>query len=206
MHVIALAVGFTATNCYLVSGERTLETLVIDPGDEADLILQEIANRRLAITQIVLTHFHFDHVGAVREVQQVTGAPVCIGAGDAAYLENPPVMFGARGPAGLRAGRLLRGGETLQVGELAVTVLETPGHSPGGISLYMPTEGALFAGDTLFHQGVGRADLPGASASALSISIRRQLYSLPDETLVYPGHGPRTTIGYEKRYNPYVRA
>lgn len=211
MELITLPVGFTAANCYLVACERTREALVIDPGDEAEVILQEIASRGLDIKLIVLTHFHFDHVGAVPELQQATGAPVCIGAGDAPLLENPPVMFGARGPAGLKAERLLFSGDSLQVGDITATVIETPGHSPGGISLYVPAglpsgAGSLFAGDALFHQGVGRTDLPGSSTATLINSIRTQLYILPDDTIVYPGHGPQTTIGYEKRHNPFVRA
>ncbi len=206
MELITLPVGFTAANCYLIACERTREALAIDPGDEAEIILQEIASRNLTVKLIVLTHFHFDHVGAVREVQQATGAPVCIGAGDAALLENPPAMFGARGPAGLKAQRLLHNGDSLGVGDISATVIETPGHSPGGISLYVPDEKILFAGDTLFRQGVGRTDLPGSSTATLINSIRTQLYTLPDDTTVYPGHGPQTTIGYEKRYNPFVRA
>jgi len=206
MELITLPVGFTATNCYVVACERTRETLVVDPGDEAEIILQEIMSRGLSVKLIVLTHFHFDHVGAVREIQQATGAPVCIGAGDAPHLESPPVMFGARGPAGLKAERLLHNGDTIQVGDITATVLETPGHSPGGISLYVPDEATLFGGDTLFHQGVGRTDLPGSSTATLVNSIRTQLYTLHDDTVVYPGHGPQTTIGYEKRHNPFVRA
>lgn len=206
MELITLPLGFTATNCYVVACERTREALVVDPGDEAEVILQEIASRGLDVKLIVLTHFHFDHVGAVQEVQQATGAPVGIGAGDAALLEKPPMMFGARGPAGLKAERLLLGGDTLQVGDIIINVIETPGHSPGGISLYVPDEATLFAGDTLFHQGVGRTDLPGSSSAALVNSIHTQLYTLPDDTVVYPGHGPETTIGYEKRHNPFVRA
>ena len=208
MELITLPVGFTAANCYLVACERTREALVIDPGDEAEVILQEIASRGLDIKLIVLTHFHFDHVGAVPVAAGHRGAGVP--APGTPSPESPPVMFGARG-AGLKADRLLFSGDSLQVGDITATVLETPGHSPGGISLYVPAgapsgAGSLFAGDALFHQGVGRTDLPGSSTATLINSIRTQLYILPDDTIVYPGHGPQTTIGYEKRHNPFVRA
>jgi glyoxylase-like metal-dependent hydrolase (beta-lactamase superfamily II) len=210
MELYTLPVGFVAANCYLVAARAdaragTRAALVIDPGDEAEVILQAIQERRLSPALIVLTHFHFDHVQAAAGVCAATGAPLAIGAGDAEALAEPPVMFGARGPAGLRADRLLYEGDVLAVGDLEATVLATPGHSPGGISLYLPGEAAVFTGDVLFREGVGRTDLPRSAPRDLVASIRR-LYALPDETVVYPGHGPATTIGHEKRHNPFVRA
>ncbi|MGI6367925.1 MAG: MBL fold metallo-hydrolase [Anaerolineae bacterium] len=205
MEIIRLQVGPIGANCYLVASVRTGQALVIDPGDEPDRILAALRSRDLAVGAVVLTHYHFDHVGAAAAIQQETDAPLCIGAGDAAALENPPALFGLTGPAGLRADTRLHQGDLVAFGELALTVLETPGHTAGGISLYGEGHDVLFSGDTLFRRGIGRTDLPGGSTSTLQDSIRNRLYALPAQTVVHPGHGEATTIGEEQRENPFVR-
>jgi hydroxyacylglutathione hydrolase len=211
-----LVVGQLKTNCYLVACEHTREALIIDPGDDADEIMAALASlgagSQLAPFQarhIVLTHFHFDHILAAEALRLKTGASLAIHRDDADALSDPPALFRYFSPGalrGLKADRLLEDGEMLHVGELVVQVLHTPGHSPGGIALWIATEGIVFGGDTLFREGVGRTDFPGCSAEELLRSIRERLFALPDETVVYPGHGPATTIGHERRHNPWVRA
>lgn len=202
-----LQVGQLASNCYLVGCERTRQGVVIDPGDEAAVIQRAIEEAQLEITLIVLTHYHFDHIAAAAPLREATGAPVAIHADEAELLQNPPALFRFFQPRipTLQADRLLRDGERITVGDLAMQVLHTPGHSPGGISLHLPAEGVVFCGDTLFREGIGRTDFPGGDMGTLEASIRQRLYALDDETVVYPGHGPKTTIGWEKRHNPFVR-
>ena len=188
----SLVVGMYGTNCYIVGAESTKEGMIIDPGDEAAEILRSVRELKLKIKLIVITHGHEDHIGALEEVKRATGAVLAIHQNDAVDL-----------PDGLRAEILLKGGETLQVGDLRFLVLHTPGHSPGGICLY--GHGVLFCGDTLFHYSVGRTDFPGGNARQLLDSIATKLLVLPENTIVYPGHESFTTIGEEKRNNPFLR-
>ncbi|OGO05001.1 MAG: hypothetical protein A2Y73_03060, partial [Chloroflexi bacterium RBG_13_56_8] len=156
---------------------------------------------------IVLTHFHFDHVLAVEAVRAETKASLAIHHTEAAYLKNPPPLFrffSPHAPNGIVADRLLEDGDHLEIGDLTVEVLHTPGHSPGGISLWIAQERVVFSGDALFRSGIGRTDFPGASYEVLLRSIRERLFALPDNTKVYPGHGPPTTIGYERQTNPWA--
>lgn len=204
-----LVVGRFQTNCYLVASEQTHEAMIIDPGGDAKQILAAINSAGVQVKQIVLTHFHFDHISAVDSVRSQTGARVAIHRDEAALLAEPPALFRffiPNVPHGLVADHLLQHGDTLNIGELVVQVLHTPGHSPGGISLWIASEGVVFCGDALFREGIGRTDFPGSSHEVLQRSIRERLFSLPDETIVYPGHGPRTTIGHERKYNPWVGA
>ena len=200
-----LVVGPFASNCYIVSSELTKEGMIIDPGDEARQILKGVKNWQLDIKFIVVTHGHIDHIGAVREVKEATGAEVGIHANDAPFLQGQQVNmgFGSFYQTPLAADRLLKGGDNINAGDLHFLVLHTPGHSPGGICLL--GQGVLFTGDTLFNCGIGRADLPGGSHSQLLSSIHTKLMILPDDTIVYPGHGPETTIGAERRANPFLR-
>lgn len=203
----SLQVGPLASNCYIVGCEETRQGIVIDPGAESARILRLLYKEALEIPLIVLTHYHFDHVGAAAPLQESLGATLAIHASDAPSLRNPPSLFRRLLPEvpSLKADRLLRDGERLTIGRLTLTVLHTPGHSPGSIALYIPEEGIIFSGDTLFCEGVGRTDFPGGDMRALIESIRSKLFTLPDETIVYPGHGPSTTIGWEKQHNPFVR-
>jgi len=186
-----LIVGPFAANCYIVGSEATKEGMIIDPGDEAGQILESVKDWQLDIKFIVITHGHIDHVGAVKEVREATGAEGCIHSADAQFLQRQ-----------LAADRLLKGGDNIKVGDLHFLVLHTPGHTPGGICLL--GQGVVFTGDTLFNYGIGRTDLPGGSHSQLMNSIHTKLMVLPDATIVYPGHGPETTIGAERRSNPFL--
>lgn len=204
--VRTLVVGQLGTNCYLASCEETRDALVIDPGDDADVILGAIEQDGLRVRLIVDTHAHFDHVTANAAIQKATGAPIAIGKLDAGALSRPVqiaglLMMGAASPP---ANHLLEDGEEIVIGKEALRVLFTPGHTPGGISLYYAPRPLVFSGDTLFRMGVGRTDFWGGDHRALIRSIRTRLFTLPDDTIVYPGHGPATTIGEEKRTNPFV--
>jgi glyoxylase-like metal-dependent hydrolase (beta-lactamase superfamily II) len=207
MQVTRLTLGPLETNCWVVSDDASGSAIVIDPSDDAPAILAAVGERGVAV--IVLTHKHFDHIGAVRDLIAATGAPLLSHADDAADLAHPSTtggeMFGFLQTAP-EPDRLLVDGDTVEAGELRLTVLHTPGHTPGGICLFAENPHGsphLFAGDTLFAGSVGRTDFPGGDARALSASIARQLAVLPPETIVHPGHGPDTTIGRERRVNPF---
>jgi len=204
-----LVVGPFAANCYIIGSELTKEGMLIDPGDEAREILKSVKDGQLDIKFIVLTHGHIDHVGAVKEVKEATGAEVCVHTDDAKSISGQEgrlismLVAGLSYPAPSSPDRLLKGGDSIDIGDLHFLVLHTPGHTPGGICLL--GNGVLFTGDTLFNYGIGRTDLPGGSYSQLMNSLHTKLMVLPDETIVYPGHGPETTIGAERRGNPYLR-
>ena len=200
-----LVVGPFASNCYIVGSQSNKEGMIIDPGDEAKQILKRVKDLELDIKFIVLTHGHIDHTGALKEVKEATGAEVVIHGDDAKSLKNQlvAIAFGLSYPTPPRPNRLLKGGESLDVGGMHFEVLHTPGHTSGGICLL--GEGVVFSGDTLFNYGIGRTDLPGGSSSQLMNSIQTKLMTLPDNTVVYPGHGPDTTIGAERVGNPFLR-
>ncbi|MFH1003618.1 MAG: MBL fold metallo-hydrolase [Chloroflexota bacterium] len=201
-----LEVGPFASNCYIVGDEAARAGMIIDPGDEGGAILRTVKALKLDIKLIVLTHGHMDHIGGLTAVKEGTGATVCAHAGDADFIQERPrrsVLTGAPYPTVPPVDRWLNGGDTLAVGNLSFTVLPTPGHSQGGICLL--GHGVLFAGDTLFNYGIGRTDLPGGNYQQLMDSIHTKLMVLPDDTVVYPGHGPQTTIGAERRANPFLR-
>ena len=201
-----LAVGMYETNCYVVGSESTKQGMIVDPGAEPGNILNMVEELRLSIAWIVITHAHFDHVGALKAVKDATGAKLAIHEAEIegvrqAINQALGVMTGSVGkPA--KPDRLLEDGDIIDIGDLQFTVLHTPGHSRGGISLV--GHGVVFSGDTLFNSGVGRTDFPGCSHTQLMASIRNKLMALPDETVVFPGHGPETTIGAERRINPFL--
>jgi hydroxyacylglutathione hydrolase len=202
-----LTVGPIMCNCYIVGSEKTKEGMIIDPGAEADVILGALRELKLDIVLIVTTHGHIDHIGALRQVKEATGAPFAIHeAGVISLLDGLGVtvdeMLGSPYKSLPKPDRLLHDGEVIEIGDLRFTVLHTPGHSPGGISLLGP--GMVFCGDTLFNLSIGRTDLPGGSYATLMNSIFTQLMVLPDETKVLPGHGPESTIGFERRHNPFL--
>lgn len=188
MEVEGLVVGPLAANCYVVSAGG--DAVVIDPGAEANRVLKAVGGREVAA--ILVTHGHSDHVGAVDELVAETGAAVMAPRRDLASLE---------GYVGVRPAKLLNDGDRLEFGDISLTVIATPGHTPGSSCFYAP--GVLFSGDTLFAEGVGRTDLPGGSAEALFNSIRERIFSLAGDTIIYPGHGERTTVAREKRSNPF---
>lgn len=201
-----LEVGPYASNCYIVGSETSKEGMIIDPGEEGQHILQKVTELGLDTKLIVLTHGHLDHIGGLTEVKAATGVPVCVHSGDTRFIQERPLqsmLTGAAYPAVPPVDRWLNGGDRLDIGDLHFLVLHTPGHSQGSICLL--GDGVLFSGDTLFNYGIGRTDLPGGSYSQLIESIHTKLLVLPDDTVVYPGHGPPTTIGAERRGNPFLR-
>ncbi len=197
-----LEVGQIMANCYIVGSVASREALVIDPGDEAEAIMKVVADDKLDIKQLALTHAHFDHFGALGQLKKATSATFMMHKDDVASISasrhRHPSVDELPPPD-----KLLQGGDSIQVGEFSFLVLHTPGHSPGGICLY--GHGIVFTGDTLFNSSIGRYDFPGSSGVKLMDSITTKLMVLPDETLVLPGHGPASTIGNERRYNPFLQ-
>ncbi len=191
----ALVVGPYMANCYIVGSERSGEGIVIDPGAEGEAIVAAAARTGLSVGLIVATHGHIDHVGAVDYVREKTGARFAVH--EAEQRRGGPY---SRVPV---ADKFLRDGDIIEIGEIRFSVGHIPGHSPGGIVLIGP--GIVFSGDTLFQFSIGRTDFPGGSYPDLMNGIFEKLMSLPDETVVYPGHGPETTIGMERKVNPFIR-
>jgi glyoxylase-like metal-dependent hydrolase (beta-lactamase superfamily II) len=197
-----LVVGPFASNCYIVGSESDKEGMIIDPGASAKQILRDVKDLGLSIRLIVMTHGHMDHIGALKGVKEATGAEVAIHADDARFLRRLSLstVYSLSFPPPPE--RLLGDGDSIDIGDLHFTVLHTPGHSPGGICLL--GHGVLFSGDTLFNYGIGRTDFPGGSHQQLMNNINTKLMALSDDTVVYPGHGPGTTIGIERRGNPFL--
>lgn len=186
-----LVVGPYQTNCYILACKDTLEGVVIDPGDEVLRITKEVSQNGIRVRHILITHGHIDHVGGVEELKRITKAPVLIHPQDAPGLRQPPEGS-------------LQEGQTIQVGRYTLSVLHTPGHSPGGVCLLVP--GAVFTGDTLFAGSVGRTDFPGGSHEKLVEGVRKKIFPLGDELRIYPGHGPPSTIGTERKNNPFFQS
>ena len=205
MIVEKLEVGPLATNCYIVGASSNRKGMIIDPGGDAKQILKKVSDLKLDIKLIVLTHGHIDHVGALGEVKEATGADIAAHTDDVKTLgdDSLSVLFGISQPAPPLPDRLLKDDDNIALGNLNFMVRHTPGHSPGGICLL--GEGVVFSGDTLFNYGIGRSDLPGGNYNQLIDSINSKLMVLADDTIVYPGHGPKTTVGAERRGNPFLQ-
>ena len=203
---VVLPVGMIQTNCYGVGCEETRSGAVIDPGGHPERILAEVERYGLEIKYVLNTHAHFDHTDANGAILKATGAQLAIHPGDLATLQasGGANWFGVSANISPPPDLELSDGDELEIGELRFQVLHTPGHSPGHVCFYEPEEGVVFDGDVLFYRGIGRHDLPGGNQEQLFESIRRRLFSLPDDTVVYSGHGPVTTIGEEKQLNPWL--
>jgi hydroxyacylglutathione hydrolase len=198
---VTLPVGMIETNCYVVGCEETKEGLIIDPGGHPERILAEVKRYGLTVKYVLNTHAHFDHTDANGAIVRATGAKLALHPKDRPLLAaaGGAALFGLHANPGPPPDLDLEHGDELAVGTLHFQVLHTPGHTPGHVCFYEPEEGVLFDGDVLFFRGVGRTDLPGGSWQQLVDSIQRVLFALPDDTIVYSGHGPATTIGEEKR-------
>ncbi|HDL07270.1 MAG TPA: MBL fold metallo-hydrolase [Desulfobacteraceae bacterium] len=201
-----LEVGPIMANCFIVGCEKTKKAAVIDPGDEADRILMSLAESELTVKYIINTHGHFDHVGGNRQLHDATGADILIHPLDAFMLgqiSSSAASFGLASENSPPPNLTVEDGDKISFGSITLEVIHTPGHSPGGISLY--TDGHVFVGDTLFCGSIGRTDFPGGDFDTLISSIKNKLFVLGDNVKVLTGHGPETTIGREKQLNPFVR-
>jgi hydroxyacylglutathione hydrolase len=198
-----LVVGDWKANCYIVGSETVKQGLIIDPGDEEQAILAAVKETGRAIQVLIATHGHIDHIGAIGHLKKALNATVMIHRSDATALQGDNRFFWGRtfGPP-IQADRFLSDGEKLDVADLQFTVINTPGHTCGGICLY--GEGALFTGDTLFRHSIGSSGIGTGTRAQLMNSIYEKLLTLPPETIIYPGHGSPTTVGEEKANNPYL--
>lgn len=205
MIIELLEVGAFAENCYIVSCKQTKEGVVIDPGDEIPRILDRIKEHNLVIQYILLTHAHLDHVKELNTFRNEIDVPVFMHQNDQFLLDNLPMQaasFGLTTSGIPQVDRYITEGEKIRFGQLCFDVLHTPGHSPGSVSYV--TKGVAFVGDVLFSGSIGRTDLPGGDFETLLNSIRTKLIPLGDETKIYSGHGPPTTIGHERQFNPFL--
>jgi glyoxylase-like metal-dependent hydrolase (beta-lactamase superfamily II) len=200
--------GPLQTNAYFAVCEETGEAVVIDPAWDGDLIAATARDRGWTITHILITHAHFDHVGGLSALEAHSKAPVFL------HHDALPMLAGVAASArrwGLEIRQpevpeaSLADGQVIRVGERHLVALYTPGHAPGHLSFYAEAEGLVFDGDVLFHRSIGRTDLPGGEFATLMRSIREKLFALPDETLILPGHGTSTTVGDERRHNPFLQ-
>jgi hydroxyacylglutathione hydrolase len=205
MKVVQIPNGQFVENCYLVIDEATRQCAVIDPGEDAGLICTELRTAGVATVAIWLTHAHIDHVLGVPRLKAETGAPVFLHPADLPLYEGVPqqaAWFGLEAAPLPTPDRGFAHGDVTRVGTLEFRVAHAPGHSPGHVVLI--GQGAVFGGDVLFQGSIGRTDLPGGDFDTLIASIEREILSLPDSTVVYPGHGPETTVGRERSSNPFL--
>ncbi len=201
MIIYTLVVGPIQTNCYVLCDDESKDSIVVDPGDEAGKIIAFIKERQLNIKYIVSTHGHFDHLNAVEELKKEFGVEFYVCADDNYLLDLPTNSFMKMlgySTVPTHAEKYLKEGDEIIFGKTSLKVIQTPGHTPGGICLYCQNEDKLISGDTLFNGDIGRSDSPGGSAFRLISSIKKKLFVLPDSTQIYPGHGPSSTIGNEK--------
>jgi hydroxyacylglutathione hydrolase len=220
-----LPVGMLQCNCHIVGDPQSREAIVIDPGDDAARIMEVIERHHLKVTAIVITHTHIDHIIGLSRVREATGAPVYVHADDLdlyRMLDVQASWLGWKTPEAVQIDQSVREGDVIRWGHYQAHILHTPGHTPGSICLYMPSDvpgapteagsaksaasgtGQLFAGDTLFAGSIGRTDLWGGSFAAIIHSLKGKLLELPDDTIVFPGHGDSTTIGRERATNPFL--
>jgi glyoxylase-like metal-dependent hydrolase (beta-lactamase superfamily II) len=199
-------VGPLGVNCFILGCGETGQGVVIDAGGDAEEIIDAVERRGLSITHIINTHGHFDHIGANRALKEKFGADLLVHAADIPLLgraADTARAYGIPGENSPQPDTCLTDGMEIVFGRQRMTVLHTPGHTPGGCCFYLEAEGKILTGDTLFADSIGRTDLPGGSHEQLLESVRTRLFVLPEDVVAYPGHGPETTIGHEKRHNPY---
>jgi hydroxyacylglutathione hydrolase len=206
-----LPVGPLQCNCSILGDERSHEAIVVDPGDDIPRILAILAKHNLIVKQIVITHAHIDHIAGAHRLKQITGAPVLVNQNDLSQskiMDEQAAWLGVPTPTVHTPDDSLDDGKLISIGsgETAVTgsILHTPGHTQGSVCLYLPSQSLLLAGDTLFAGSIGRTDFPGGNTQQLLRSIHDRLLTLPDETIVIPGHGPATRIGDERADNPFL--
>jgi glyoxylase-like metal-dependent hydrolase (beta-lactamase superfamily II) len=203
-----LPVGMLQCNCSIFGDEQSREAIVVDPGDNIDEVVAILAKHSLSVKAIVITHAHIDHIGGAAKLKALTGAPVYMNQNDAPLYDSLDVQAGWLGmetPERTAIDSDAREGDSLTLGGAVFHVLETPGHTQGSISLWIPAEHKVIAGDTLFRDSIGRTDLPGGDGRQILRSIHSKLLTLPEDAVVIPGHGPNTTIGREKQRNPFLR-
>jgi hydroxyacylglutathione hydrolase len=202
-----LPVGMLQCNCSIFGDEASREAIVIDPGDNIEEVLEVLKRHALRVKAIIITHAHIDHIGGAAKLKAATGAPVYMNANDQDLYDHLDIQaswLGMETPQRTTIDMPAREGDALKLGEAEFQVIETPGHTQGSISLWIPRENKLIAGDTLFRDSIGRTDLPGGDGRQILRSIHDKLLTLPEEAAVIPGHGPLTTIGREKERNPFL--
>jgi len=199
-----ITAGPLGVNCYIIACEQTGVGAVIDPGDDAPMILNVIAQQRLDVKYILLTHGHVDHLAHVSRIKNELGAQFLMHQDDAFLLKGlfaQALMFGLPNPGNPKPDRFIADGDEIALGNLTIKVLHTPGHSPGSVTYFV--ENKLFVGDLIFAGSIGRTDLPKGNFQTLIHSVQTKIFTLPDSTIIYPGHGPETTVGQEKLTNPF---
>jgi len=191
-------------NCYLLGCEKTSESIIIDPGGDVDKLLRTLSFRKLKLKYILNTHGHIDHVGGNKRMKEATGVPILIHSADAPMItkaSKQAALFGLELEDSPPADDFLEEGDVVKFGEISLQVIHTPGHSPGSICLFAADK--IFVGDTLFYESIGRTDFPGGSYETLIHMVKTKIFPLGDHVRVFPGHGPVTTVGHERKYNPF---
>lgn len=206
LHIEKMILGPVHTNCYFAINQETKEALIVDPADQMPKIKQRISQLGITPVAVLLTHGHFDHIYAAEDVRKAYGVQIYAQECEQTILENPQYNLSTSftAPLTLQADCLVKEGQQLELAGFVIKVIHTPGHTKGGACYYFEEEKALFSGDTLFCQSVGRSDFPTGSMSTLVHSVRRLVEELPEDTNVYPGHEEETDIGYEKQHNPFL--